>query len=637
MSQHTLHLLIVDESVETAAMLASAAASRGYAAVCVRGPDAAMPALERRAFDVAAVDVGGDEVEAFELLGTIGQRYPFIATVVTSDTPTVERAVRAYELGALRFVSKPYDVEQLLTLVEAQIGVMVDDARLHASVRRGKREWEQTFDAIGDPIAVFDAGGVLLRGNAALAHHLDLPVTALPGLTCSDVGFCGGACPACAVRRADTDATPADITCPSGQIFSVTTSRADGESDGAAVVQVAKDVTEQIANARRLRQMSEELAAANHRSMTALLQLKSAQAQLVQAEKLSAIGRLVAGVAHELNNPLTSIIGSAQLLEDQTDPRTASTDAAALRPDVRRIAEESERAARIVRNLLAFARRQTTERSPHDIAALFDRTIAAREQALSGSGISIERAFEAGLPPVIVDANQLQQALMNLVLNAEHAMRNRDVRRLRVGARFHEPACAVELFVTDTGHGIERTALSRIFDPFFTTRDVGEGTGLGLSICYGVVRDHGGQIFIDTTTNSGTTVSLLLPARLDEPLVAGDVLMAHAEGMGSVAGAALEGWGYRVAWTSTTAAALDRYARGVHAVFLDTTLLAADPEAWRAARQRDLVRTPLVLMGICDDAEVDRFRREQASAVLVPPFELRRLRAAVRSLAKEYV
>ena len=636
MSQHTLRLLIVEESVETAAMLASAAASRGYAAVCVRAPEDAIPALERQAFDVATIDLGGDDLYAFELLGTISQRYPFTAAVATSDAPTVERAVRSYELGALRFVSKPYDVEQLLTLIEAQVDVAVHDARLHACVRRGKREWEQTFDAIGDPIAVFDSGGVLLRGNAALAKHLELPVTALPGLTCREVGFCGGGCPGCAVRHADGDSASAEIPCPGGRIFSVTTFRADGEPDGAAVVQVAKDVTEQVANARRLCQMSEELASANHRSATALLQLKSAQAQLVQAEKLSAIGQLVAGVAHELNNPLTSIIGSAQLLEDQIDS-CARSAAAALIPDVRRIAEESERAARIVRNLLAFARRQTTARSPQDIAALFDRTIASREHALRGSGISVERAFDEGLPAVIADASQLHHALMNLVLNAEHAMRNRDVRRLRAGARFDEATCAVELFVADTGHGIERAALSRIFDPFFTTRDVGEGAGLGLSICYGVARDHGGQILIDTTANRGTTVSLLLPARLDGAVSPGEVLIAHAEGEGSRVGAALEGWGYRVTWASTTAAALDRYARGVHAVFLDATLLASDPEAWRAARQRDALRAPLVLMGTCDDAEVDRFRREQASAVLAPPFELRPLRAAVRSLAKEYV
>jgi CheY-like chemotaxis protein len=214
-------------------------------------------------------------------------------------------------------------------------------------------------------------------------------------------------------------------------------------------------------------------------------------------------------------------------------------------------------------------------------------------------------------------------------------MRHREVRRLRVGARFDENAAAVELIVTDSGHGIEQANLTRIFDPFFTTREVGEGAGLGLSICYGIVRHHGGQILVDTT-NAGTTFSLLLPASVDEA-PSRDVLVAHAEGESSVIGAALEGWGYRVVSVTSSAAALERYSRGVHAVFLDTGLLAADEAMWRAARARDLARTPLVLMGVCEDAAVDRFRREHAGAVLVPPFQLRPLRAAVRAFAKEYV
>ena len=798
MSHLRLQVLIVDASADVSASLATAAALRKCVATCVASPAEARAELDRQGFDVAVVDLPADHEGAVGLLRVISERYPSVAIVVTSASPSVDAAIVSYELSAFRFVPKPYEVDRLLdtlheavehawkadrnrrlfwelqiineiadgiahslelgdvlagalqrlqgafdltgaavrlrdeltgnyevaavignlavrkmwtdsggqtsrpsdrviatrravvvedfadlsgaipaslparsaasvpmfvgdelvgtlsvsahmprrfnladqrllTTIAGQIGTAVQNARLHACVRRGKRDWEQTFDAIDEPIAVYDARGDVIRGNAALARLLGRDITALAGLSCQDVGLCGGGCPSCSVRGPHHDAGPAQVTLPTGQIFSVTTFPVVGGTDGAVLVQVAKDVTEEIEGARRMRQMGEELAAANHRSMTALVQLKAAQAQLVQAEKLSAIGHLVAGVAHELNNPLTSILGYAQLLEEELDSPRASLDGPALAPDARRIAEESERAARIVRNLLAFARRQSTARAPHDVVDLFERTIASREQALRSCGIAVERVFDGDLPAVIADGTQLQQALMNLLLNAEHAMRHREVKRLRVGARFDEAAAAVELFVTDSGHGIERAHLTRIFDPFFTTREVGEGSGLGLSICYGIVRDHGGQILVDTTINGGTTFSLLLPASVDAPQGLGDVLVAHAGGECSVISAALEGWGYRVVSATTTAAALERYTRGVQAVFLDTTLLAADPAAWRAARARDASHAPLILMGVCEDADVDRFRREHAGAVLVPPFQLRPLRAAVRALAKEYV
>ncbi len=185
-------------------------------------------------------------------------------------------------------------------------------------------------------------------------------------------------------------------------------------------------MTEEIRSARRLRQMSDEVAVANAQLIAAVDQLKSTQAQLLQAEKLSAIGQLVAGVAHELNNPLTSVIGYAQLLQEEVRDRPGAADAQAredLGRDLRRIAEESERAARIVRNLLAFARRQTAAREPQDIAELCGRVVALRSYELRLTGVELITHFQPGLPRVIADGGQIQQALLNLVLNAEQAMR----------------------------------------------------------------------------------------------------------------------------------------------------------------------------------------------------------------------
>ena len=560
------------------------------------------------------------------------------------STLTVPILVREELLGTMTVGAESpgrFDAadQRLLGIIAGQIGVAVQNARLHDFVRRGKRDWEQTFDAIADPIAVFDSSGSLLRGNRALAAHLGREVTALRGAACADVGFCVGSGASCVIARAVAhDSSQSEVTLPDGQIFSVTTFPVVDGQNGASVVQVAKNVTEDIRSKRRLEQMSDELARANARSMAALDRLKSTQAQLLQSEKLSAIGQLVAGVAHELNNPLTSVIGYAQLLEEELDTPSGIRSGPELAEDLRRIAQESERAAKIVRNLLAFARRQAAERAPQDVADLFSRVMALRAYELRLNGIELVTEFEPSLPQVVADGSQLQQALLNLVLNAEQAMRGRQVKRLHVGARFDESAAAVELIVKDTGHGIDRANLSRIFDPFFTTRDVGEGTGLGLSICYGIVRDHGGQITVESVVKTGTTFSVLLPARIEEPGVVDPILIAHPEqGERDYLAAALSGWGASVATASTSSEALETYTRRpLYAAFVDRSVIAADLRAWQGAC--DARGIPLVLVSMsADDGEVERFGREYARAVLAPPFQLRAIRSAIRAIAKEYV
>ena len=534
--------------------------------------------------------------------------------------------------------------QQLLAIIGGQIVVAVQNAKLHQSILRAKREWEQTFDAISDPIAVFNDSGELLRGNRALAEHLGMPITAIRHLTCQKIGFCGGSggCEDCAVTRAlSQQEYRGEVTLPDGQIFSVTTFPIGVPSQGPSVVQVAKNVTEEIHSARRLQQMSNELAGTNGRLVAAMEQLRNTQAQLVQAEKLSAIGQLVAGVAHELNNPLTSVIGYAQLVEEELREGPGERPVEELAQDLRRIAQESERAARIVRNLLAFARRQSAARSPQNIADVCARVLALREYELRISSVELHTSFAPRLPMVLADSGQLQQVLLNLVLNAERAMRGRPVRRLSIDLSYDEAAAAIDLAVTDSGHGIEAANLSRIFDPFFTTREVGEGTGLGLSICYGIVRDHGGHIRVESKADVGTTFRVLLPACGETPAARTEVLVAHPEqGEREFIAAALSGWGYRPLLAATLREALDGYRRpAMELAIVDRAFITADLAAWQRLRGADEVRhLPMVLTSItADDQAITRFGIDHGAAVMVPPSELRTLRAAIRASVKECV
>jgi PAS domain S-box-containing protein len=238
-----------------------------------------------------------------------------------------------------------------------------------------------------------------------------------------------------------------------------------------------------------------------------------ARADLVQMSKLAAAGELLAGVTHELNNPLTVVLSLADMLAAREDlPPEVQSDLL----DIRR---EAHRAARIVRQLLAFVRRRDPERLPLDLNALVTDTVNLRRGALALAGIDLELSLE-DLPRVAGDPHQLQQMLLNLLTNAEYALTQlpEGLRRLEVRTRA-KPG-GVELAVRDTGPGIHADILPRMFDPFVTTKRAGEGTGLGLSIVCRIVREHGGHVHAENCPDGGARFTVYLPA--GEPGMAGD-------------------------------------------------------------------------------------------------------------------
>ena len=237
------------------------------------------------------------------------------------------------------------------------------------------------------------------------------------------------------------------------------------------------------------------------------------RARLVETERLAAVGELVAGVAHEVNNPLGSISAFAQLM--LRDPALPP----AMRESVEVIKGEAMRASQVVKDLLAFARRSEPQRAPLDLNHVLDRTLRLRGYELDGSRITVETDLEPSLPPVLGDARQLQQVALNLVTNAIQAMGPRGGGTLRVRTRAAGEFVVAEL--SDTGPGIPAELRARIFEPFFTTKEEGEGTGLGLSVSYGIVAAHGGSLRVSDSGPGGTTFCLSLPAALDAP-VAGD-------------------------------------------------------------------------------------------------------------------
>jgi two-component system NtrC family sensor kinase len=232
---------------------------------------------------------------------------------------------------------------------------------------------------------------------------------------------------------------------------------------------------------------------------------KMLQEQLIQSEKMSAIGQLVSGVAHELNNPLAGISAFAQLLLSEKrfppDQRTAAE----------MIYAEARRASRIVQNLLIFARQHKPERTPTSVNQVLDDTLELRGYELRVRGIDVQRDYDDQVPETMADAHQLQQVFLNLITNAEQAMERAERDQQRLTVRTRRTGELIRLEIEDTGPGIPPNLLERIFNPFFTTKPTGSGTGLGLSISLGIVREHEGRIWAENAPQGGARFVIELP------------------------------------------------------------------------------------------------------------------------------
>ena len=227
------------------------------------------------------------------------------------------------------------------------------------------------------------------------------------------------------------------------------------------------------------------------------------RAKLVHAEKMAAVGQLVSGVAHEVNNPLTAILGFTDLLMENPElPESA-------RRDLKVILQEAQRTKRIVQNLLSFARQMPPQRQPVQINSILQRTVHLRSYDFMSHGIQVVERLDESLPTVVGDSHQLQQVFLNILNNAYDAVRE-STRAARIEVMSAHAGAFIEISFRDNGIGIADA--ERIFDPFFTTKDVGKGTGLGLSICYGIVREHGGEIICHNNSDSeGATFMVRLP------------------------------------------------------------------------------------------------------------------------------
>jgi two-component system NtrC family sensor kinase len=239
--------------------------------------------------------------------------------------------------------------------------------------------------------------------------------------------------------------------------------------------------------------------------------LKRLEEQLIQAEKLAAIGQMLAGVAHELNNPLTAILGVTELARE----REGLDESMKRQLDLTH--RQARRAARIVQNLLEFSRPASPQKKAIDLSTIVERTLQLHEHSLRRNQVQVDFTPRTDLPQIVGDANQLIQVFLNLISNAEQAIHEvRDSGRIQI--RLSHVGDNVVVTVQDDGVGISPEGMPKLFDPFYTTKRPGGGTGLGLSICLSIAREHGGTIQAESLPGGGSAFSVYLPAVPETPV-----------------------------------------------------------------------------------------------------------------------
>ncbi|HEX6090730.1 MAG TPA: ATP-binding protein [Gemmatimonadales bacterium] len=363
---------------------------------------------------------------------------------------------------------------QLLEAFAAQASVAIESAYLVDLYDDGRRSWQEIVDALALALCIVDREGRIRRANRAFAALVGAPPAGLVGRPWS--AFLPPDWVSDVQRLLDAAGTGGEAELTTGDRTYCVSAVPITEGDASTVVVLFDDHTER----RRL------------------------QDKLVQSTKLSAMGQLVAGVAHELNNPLASVVGFADFLGEIPDVP------ASLREPLRVIREEAERASSIVRNLLGFARKQDRQRRLTALGPLIESTMSLLRNPLMASRVESRIDIEPDLPSISIDPNQMQQVLVNLVSNAAQAIASTGrAGTVTVRARRFLDELAVD--IVDDGPGMTAEIAAQVFDPFFTTKSEHEGTGLGISISQGIVREHGGRITLETAPDQGATFTIHLP------------------------------------------------------------------------------------------------------------------------------
>ena len=370
--------------------------------------------------------------------------------------------------------------KHLLVALSSQVAITLENARLYSDASRARENLETWLNSMSDCVMIANTDYTIQFMNKAARKKFGTRV----GEKCWNALRKDTMCSSCAIQqylRGNRDGLHYSERI-GGREYDIAAAPLLSPDGTLSIIEVLRDVTE--------RKQAEE-------------KEKELQQQLYLSSRLASVGELAAGVAHEINNPLTGILGFSQrLLRKSTDKEVSQ--------DLARIHNEALRAAKVVQNLLTFARRPELKKQYCDINDILQKALELRAYELKTGNIEVVTDLVRSLPKIMVDFHQIQQVFLNIIMNAEQAM-TEVYRGGKLSIRTQQMKGRVTISFTDDGPGIPAGNLSKIFDPFFTTREKTSGTGLGLSICHGIVANHGGKIYAKSEVRKGATFFVELP------------------------------------------------------------------------------------------------------------------------------
>jgi signal transduction histidine kinase len=510
------NILIVDDEPQIAEMISAALGVHGYSVSVAYDGQQGVERAKAEKFDLAIMDIQMPGMDGITALGEMKKVDPEIEVIIATGHGTMGTAIQSMRKGAFDYLHKPFEIKELLKVVERALEKKKfnDITKAIFSTIRPEEQLRVIIDSVArilkaeeSLLALPDKDG---RLQIAVSEGLDDEEARNSRLAmCNRVmGQLNGNSMPVLLENPAADKSFSGLRGIGGLKFSLFLPLME-DNKPAGLINLNRTGEEAYFSEDDMQRarIFGSLVSLALRNSNLYRQLQETQGQLIQAEKMSALGQLAGGLAHEINNPLSGILGLTQLVLENTAKDSQNFT------DLKDIEKAIFRCKRIIISLLSFSRQEKTRMEPVSVNEVIEETLTLCARQMELQHIKINRQLAPGLPMVNADFQQLMQVFLNLFTNARDAMPEGGELTITTGL-LKDPAGRELLAasVTDTGAGIKPEILDRVFDPFFTTKDVGKGTGLGLSVCLGIINLHRGRIKAHGSPGGGSTFTITLPA-----------------------------------------------------------------------------------------------------------------------------